>query len=102
MATAQRARNLLLRCTTSDLKENCPLPGGYCMAKESCPLFGRHRSALNGNRKLPLVWMMSQRIVISPQSDDHNRTLGYREGKDDQNHRMDTIEFELFMGWTSE
>ena len=99
-ATAQRARNPLLRCTTSDSKENCPLLEGNCMATKSCPLFERHRGALNGNGKLPLVWMAPQRIVGSPQSDEHNQTLGYRESEDDQNHRMDTIE--LFYGWTSE
>ncbi|KAF5933539.1 hypothetical protein HYC85_029710 [Camellia sinensis] len=42
------------------------------------------------------------RIIISPRSDDCNRTLGYREGKDYQNHYMNMIEFEVFYGWTSE
>ena len=60
-------------------------------------MFGWHRSALNGNGELPLVWMAPQRIVGSPQSDEHNPCLGYREGKDDQNHYMDTIDLEVFM-----
>ena len=72
------------------------------MATESCPLFERHRGALNGNGKLPLVWMTSQHLVVSPLSDEHDQILGYREGKDDQNQYMDTIEFEVFYGWTSE
>ena len=66
------------------------------MATESCPLFERHRGALNGNGKLPLVWMAPQRIVGSPQSDKHNQILRYREDKDDQNHRMDTVDLEVF------
>ena len=72
------------------------------MATVSCPLFERRHGAVNGDGKLPFVWMVPQRFVGSPQSDEHNPTLGYREGKDDQNHRMDTIEFEMFYGWTSE
>ena len=40
-----------------------PLLEESCMATESCPLFERHRSALNGNGKLPLVRMAPQRIV---------------------------------------
>ena len=95
--TAQQARNLLSRCTTSDLKENCPLLEESCMATESCPLFERRHSALNGNGKLPLVWMAPQRIVISPQSNGHNRTLGYREGIDNQNHYIDTGNLEVFV-----
>ena len=27
----------------------------------------------------------------------HNRTIGFREGKDDQNHYMDTLDLEVFM-----
>ena len=53
--------------------------------------------ALHGDGKLPLVCLAPQRTVISPQSDDHNRTLGYREDKDDQNHYMDTVDLEVFM-----
>ena len=101
-ANAQQARNLLLRCTTLDPKENCPLFEERYTATESCPLFEWHRGTLYGNGKLPLVWIASQRIAISSQSDDDNRTLGYREGKDDQNHYMDTVDFEVFYGWTSE
>ena len=41
--------------------------------------------------------MALQRIVGSPQSDENNQILRYREGKDDQNHRMDIIELEVFM-----
>ncbi|THG02289.1 hypothetical protein TEA_012260 [Camellia sinensis var. sinensis] len=51
-ATAQRARNPLLRCTTSDSKENCPLLEGNCMATESCPLFERHRRRFERQRKV--------------------------------------------------
>ncbi|KAF5932031.1 hypothetical protein HYC85_028202 [Camellia sinensis] len=41
--------------------------------------------------------MAPQRIVVSPQSDEHNQILGYREDKDDQNHHMDIVEFEVFV-----
>ena len=67
------------------------------MATESCPLSEWPRGASNGNEKLPLVWMAPQRIVGSPQSDEHNQTLRYREDKDDQNHYMDRVDLEVFM-----
>ena len=72
------------------------------MAPENCPLFERHRGVLTGNGKLAHVRMAPQRIVGSPQSDEHNQILRYREDKDDQNHRMDTVDLEVFYGCTSE
>ena len=41
--------------------------------------------------------MAPQRTVISPQSDDHNRTLGYKEDNDDQNHYIDTADLDVFV-----
>ena len=41
-------------------------------------------------------------MATSPHSDNYNQILEYREDKDDQNHHMDTVEFEVFYGWTSE
>ena len=66
------------------------------MATESCPLFERHHSAENGIGKLPLVWMAPQRIVVSPQSDEHNQILVYRESEDDQIHYMGTVNLKCF------
>ena len=42
--------------------------------------------------------MAPQRTVISPQSDDHNQTLGYKNNKDDPFNLIDrTVEFKVFM-----
>ena len=35
--------------------------------------------------------------VTSSHSEDHNRTLGCRKDKDDQNNLMDTVDLEVFM-----
>ena len=46
--------------------------------------------------------MAPQRIVVSPQSDEHNQILECKEVNDGQNHYMDIVEFEVFYGWTLE
>ena len=117
-ATAQRAQNLLLRCITSDQKENCPLSEGHCMATESCPLFEWHRNALNGNEKLPLVWMTSQHTEwqqkVTPCLDDAaahcNQSSEWRTQPNPQIQRRQRWpkpshghnRFGSVYGWTSE
>ena len=59
-------------------------------------------TTLPGNGTLPQVWIAPQHMATNPYNDNYDQILGFREDKDDQNHHMDTVEFEVFNSWTSE